>query len=251
MAYRRLAPFDDGDVVGDIDEASSKPMLAPSRRPSSGSTSGDDGEPDLLLRRPTAPTPSVAGGSRGGRGALAPSHAPTAAPSTTAATRASDDGDDERLGGGGGGRRRLRQTAVADDAAATILLTPAPSSAPTAQATTLYYDTRAEYIGMDPVYCAPSSSDGGDVCSIKVGDVYMYPMITHECGAAACACRGTTSGFASPAADVDDHCSDFTFAVVYVGVLFSRAGCFCVNVTVNHRAAGENKTCFLPVFIYI
>jgi len=38
MAYRRLAPFDGGDVVGDADEASSKkPMLAPYASSSSGS----------------------------------------------------------------------------------------------------------------------------------------------------------------------------------------------------------------------
>ena len=72
-------------------------------------------------------------------------------------------------------------------------------------------------------------------------------MLTHECGAAACACRVTTSGFAGPAsdachfytpalwvmpclqwassekcvtslqaADASDHCSDFAFAIVYV-----------------------------------
>ena len=67
-----------------------------------------------------------------------------------------------------------------------------------------YYDRRESYKGMAPVYCTNTT------CNIKVGDVYMYPMMNHYCGTDACKC---TEPGESPASDGQGYCDKFDFVI--------------------------------------
>ncbi len=91
--------------------------------------------------------------------------------------------------------RRERRRLALEERRRRLLAEPTPVA---------YYDRRESYKGMAPVYCTNTT------CNIKVGDVYMYPMMNHYCGTDACKC---TEPGESPASDGQGYCDKFDFVI--------------------------------------